>query len=268
MSSESVGQRLGRWRASKDLGRRINTQKFHREIVDLFNRYWLDLEQSVESVTFDQLTDFAKSISPFCPSRYNTAVSALRFITEKAMILKRRRRRFRQFTPPSQMQFTALLTECDKLPKSNAGVIVRFLSLTGLRISEARALTWDRVSEEHIEVCADSAKNGKRRRVPLLPGARELLAKMRARATSAAVLPHRNIRTGLAKACKRAGLPVLSYHSFRHIFATRAIEAGVDLPTVASWLGHQDRGVLLAECYMHVLTDHSRRMAEKVRIVI
>jgi len=51
-------------------------------------------------------------------------------------------------------------------------------------------------------------------------------------------------------------------------FVTLILEQGVDLPTVASWLGHQDRGVLLAECYMHVLTDHSRRMAAKVRIVI
>jgi len=30
----------------------------------------------------------------------------------------------------------------------------------------------------------------------------------------------------------------------RHLFATRCIESGVDIPTVSRWLGHKDGGAL------------------------
>ena len=80
------------------------------------------------------------------------------------------------------------------------------------------------------------------------------------------VLPQGIIRTGLAKACQRAGLRSLSHHDFRHMFTTRCIESGVDVPTVARWLGHQDGGALLARTYYHLVDDHSRNMAARVRM--
>jgi integrase len=58
----------------------------------------------------------------------------------------------------------------------------------------------------------------------------------------------------------------ISHHDFRHLFATRCIESGVDLPTVARWLGHQDGGALLSRTYFHLVDEHSRRMAARVRI--
>jgi len=36
---------------------------------------------------------------------------------------------------------------------------------------------------------------------------------------------------------------------FRHIFATTCIESGVDIPTVAGWLGHNDGGLLAMRTY-------------------
>jgi integrase len=64
----------------------------------------------------------------------------------------------------------------------------------------------------------------------------------------------------------RAGIARLTPHCFRHLFATRCIESGVDVPTVARWLGHQDGGALLARMYFHLLDNHSRQMALRVRI--
>ena len=59
---------------------------------------------------------------------------------------------------------------------------------------------------------------------------------------------------------------MLSPHCFRHLFATRCIEAGVDIPTVSRWLCHTDGGALAAKTYFHLLDGHSREMAAKVRI--
>jgi integrase len=52
--------------------------------------------------------------------------------------------------------------------------------------------------------------------------------------------------------------------ALRHLFATRAIESGVPVPTVARWLGHQDGGALLLKTYSHLLDHHSQESAQKV----
>jgi hypothetical protein len=48
-------------------------------------------------------------------------------------------------------------------------------------------------------------------------------------------------RKSLARACEELGVERLTHHDLRDAFATAAIEAGVDIPTVAAWLGHADR---------------------------
>lgn len=80
------------------------------------------------------------------------------------------------------------------------------------------------------------------------------------------MLPRAAIRSGLAKACGRAGVRRLTHHDFRHLFITRCIESGVDVPTVARWVGHRDGGALLAKRYFHLLDVHSQTMAARVNL--
>jgi integrase len=133
-----------------------------------------------------------------------------------------------------------------------------------LRITAARNVRWSDVHAERIEYVA---KGGRVCSVPILNGMRDVLDRLRALDDgSGHVLPQEAIRRGLAKACARAGLRRLSHHDFRHMFTTRCIESGVDVPTTARWLGHQDGGALLSKRYFHLLDGHSREMAAKVRI--
>ena len=265
--SQTVEARLSQWQTLHDLGKRAGTQKFHREIIRIFREHF-DCSQPVESVTDQAVQDFAIKVTHFCPSRWNALVTVLRFVTHRGALLKRRKLRFREFNPPSAQEFSRLLAECDKLRQSRAGLVVRFLALTGLRFGEAKRLRWEHVHADRIEVAAGVSKNGKARSVPFLPGTAEVLQRLRdAPGRNGLVLPKPNVRRGLVKACARAGLKFLSYHSFRHTFATRCIESGVDLPTVARWLGHQDGGALLSRMYFHLLDEHSRTMAARVKIV-
>ena len=48
------------------------------------------------------------------------------------------------------------------------------------------------------------------------------------------------------------------------IFAT-CIEQGVDIPTVAKWLGHQDGGALAMRVYGHLRDEHSKEQASKLK---
>ncbi len=61
----------------------------------------------------------------------------------------------------------------------------------------------------------------------------------------------------LMTACRKLGLANFTHHAMRHFFATCAIESGVDIPTVARWLGHKDGGALLMKTYSHLQQAHS-----------
>lgn len=57
--------------------------------------------------------------------------------------------------------------------------MVRFLAYTGLRWSEARALTWSEVRADRLVVPARVAKGGRTRAVPLHPALAQTLAGLR-----------------------------------------------------------------------------------------
>ena len=63
---------------------------------------------------------------------------------------------------------------------------------------------------------------------------------------------------------KKVGIAHLTHHDLRHLFATRCIESGVDIPTVSRWLGHKDGGALAMKVYGHLRNQHSASMAKLV----
>ena len=69
------------------------------------------------------------------------------------------------------------------------------------------------------------------------------------------------------KLTEKAGVRKLKFHTLRHTFATRAIECGVDIRTVADILGHQNASVTL-NVYAHCMLDHKIEMMNKIQRVI
>lgn len=217
-------------------------------------------------MTERQILDFLPSIAHYSAPRFNSMVSLLKANFPAAAVLHWRPVKPKERANLSQMQFRTLLNELDDRPKSHAGLIVRFLAQTGLRINEARQLKWCDVHLDFIMVPGSVTKNGKPRHVPFVAGVEDTLERLRAISRSDYILPAKAARRSLATACKLAGLPPLAHHDLRHMFATRCIESGVDVPTVARWLGHQDGGALLGRLYFHLADAHSREMAGRVRI--
>src|SRR5947207_15474821 len=68
----------------------------------------------------------------------------------------------------------------------------------------------------------------------------------------------------LDRACKKVRADRITHHDIRHLFATRCIESGVDIPTVSRWLGHKDGGALCMKTYGHLRQDHSLAQAQRV----
>ncbi|MGH7939722.1 MAG: site-specific integrase [Limisphaerales bacterium] len=167
----------------------------------------------------------------------------------------------------NQAEFSRLLEELDGRPRSHAGLIVRFLAHTGLRINEARQVRWEHVREDFFLLPGNVTKNDRARVIPFLNGIRETLkALQRVAGDQDLVIPQTECKRSLRTACRLTGLHRLTHHDFRHLFTTRCIESGVDIPTVARWRGDTDGGAMLVKTYFHLLDDHSRRMAERVKI--
>ena len=263
-----INEALDQWLVVSGVGKKPRTQKYHVEIVGTIRRLWPgDCDAAAESVTDQVLTEFISRIARFSATRFNAIVSALKLALPAARLLKRRPVRVKERPLLSQLEFSRLLDELDHRPQSHAGLVIRFLAHTGLRINEARQLLWSDVQDDFILAPGRITKTGRPRGIPFVNGLAETLAALRAIAgADRLVCPQADCKRSLQTACRRAGLPRLSHHDFRHLFATRCIQSRVDLPTVARWLGHSDGGALLAKTYYHLADEHSRKMAAKVEI--
>lgn len=141
---------------------------------------------------------------------------------------------------------------------------------TGLRRSELFSLRWADVDLKRgqVTVQAAYAKNGRMRTVPLNRVVRDALARLRQEAHGEFVFPGRHgalrssIRTAFARACQRAQVHGVTWHTLRHTFASRLVLAGVDLRTVQELGGWQTIGMV--QRYSPLTASHKAQAVEKL----
>ncbi len=170
---------------------------------------------------------------------------------------------------PSQEDFKRIVESIESRNSDFAresARFVRFLAYSGCRIGEARAVEWQDVGRDVIAITGGETgtKNREVRYVPVIARMRELLESMRYDGASGHLFSIKSPRFALSNACRRLGIAPVTPHTLRHLFATTCIESGVDVPTVAKWLGHKDGGALLMTTYAHLRDQHSLEQAAKV----
>jgi integrase len=157
--------------------------------------------------------------------------------------------------------------------KGGPPAIVLLATMTALRIGEVLALRWKRIDFiRETLVVAETCYMGRfgtpktrasRREVPLSPAVVEALkaqfsgsADRNAEALVFATrnggpLASNNLRNrGLRSACKRAGLPKLSWHALRRTHGTLLHVQGTPLKVAQAQLGYSDLATTL-EVYTH-----------------
>jgi integrase len=244
------------------------TRKYHQELIGYIGRKWPEkFQEDVDGISDQDIGIFIGRVTSLSDSRFNGIISMLRATVPAAKKIRRRRVKLKDRPLLTQLEFFRLLDELDGRPRSYAGLIIRFLAHTGLRINEARQIRWEHVREDSFLLPGSVTKNDRPRVIPFVNGIRETLAGLRRIAGDrGTVIPQAECKRSLRTACELAGLHRLTHHDFRHLFTTRCIESGVDIPTVARWRGDKDGGAMLVKNYFHLLDDHSRRMAERVKI--
>jgi integrase len=210
------------------------------------------------------------------PPRSECRCRTRRRLQHAATAIKRLPVRSKQIALPTTEKFHALITEMRSVHSRdsiNCADFAAGLAFTGCRLGEAREMKWRDVDFDTGEIVVrgdaeTGTKNWELRRVPLIPDARALFQRMRSErsceALDAKVFRVGECQKSLDRACKKVGANRITHHDLRHLFATRCIESGVDIPTVSRWLGHRDGGALLMKTYGHLRREHSIAQAQKV----
>jgi integrase len=220
-----------------------------------------------------------------------TFYAVLKFAVDRGIIQGFSRvKQLRQKPPPKRPLLAPddvdmLLRHCRPEATKNADLLkfyLRFLALTGAREKEALRIRWSDVDSEKrlVTIGADAAsKSGHHRTVNFTPELAVLIREMSAtRPPDSSFLfpspqrgpkdiPAHSLRESFRLVRSKARMPWAGFHDFRHFFASQCVMAGVDFMTIASWLGHQDGGVLVGKVYGHLADEHKRRMADNLSIL-
>jgi integrase len=254
---------------------------------------WPGLEQKdIGRITHSECQEWSvKNAKATSSSSHNHTVSILRNVFAVAMESGARydnpalaAQRTREHTSkhialPEFGQFQGLVAE---VRSSGSGYakpssdLVEFLAYGGFRIGESKFITWGDCDFKRGEIIARGSPEtglkgrhvGESRIVPMIPDMRKLLERMKAERPNedpeTPVMRVWECQKSIDRASKVLGLKRITHHELRHLFATRCIESGVDIPTVSRWLGHKDGGALAMKTYGHLRNEHSQKMAQKV----
>lgn len=118
------------------------------------------------------------------------------------------------------------------------GALACFMLLTGARISEALAVTWDDMDLQRSRVTITMGKlDGEKREAHMPPALVAAIANIPSnRQPDATVFQYSSQHTAKypwAAAARRAGIAPLTFHCCRHGFATALLHEGVDVVTIA-----------------------------------
>jgi integrase len=139
----------------------------------------------------------------------------------------------REKAPATWEWVRAFMAHCTK---PNLAGLAALMFLTGARISQALAVTWDDVDFQARKVLIrGTGKRDPDRRAHMPPELIAALATIGGERTGAVfkISSRSNCRTQWAGAIRRAGIKPLSYHACRHGFASVLLNNGVSPVTVA-----------------------------------
>ncbi|MCL4486328.1 MAG: site-specific integrase [Nitrospirae bacterium] len=167
---------------------------------------------------------------------------------------------------------TVFLTEADEAKLKevfppDSWPFVEFAIYTGLRQSEQFNLRWENVDFGSKVLTVPRSKSGETRHVQLNGKALSILKELKNRQVilSPWVFPspvdHTKPRDGNAfykrvfiPAVEKAGLSGVVWHTLRHTFCSRLVQAGIPLTTVQKLAGHKDYTTTLI--YAHLSPGH------------
>ena len=144
---------------------------------------------------------------------------------------------------------------------------IRFLTVTGLRVSETLAIRWEHVDFESSRVTLPATKTG-RRTHDLSTAAIVILTALPRTCPwtfttgGKAAVTYRHVRAVFKDACKAAGISGATLHDIRRTVMTTAARVGVGTHVLRDLLGHKT--TVMADRYIRAVGDPVRDAREQV----
>lgn len=268
---------------AKDKGSRNNWQSVYQHLYQ-----FSDGQLNVDQVTSDFCKSFrdyltsakalnasksAKRISHNSAKNYfvifgtciNRAVDAKLLSTNPNETIKglTRKDTQREFLTLAELQSLAK-TDCD-LPYLKRAAL--FSALTGLRYSDIAKLVWSEVYDDHsgpyIRFMQQKTEGAET--LPLNDTARTLLGERGEGVIFPELLYSSWQNQKLSEWAYRSGIKRrITFHSFRHTFATLQLMEGTDLYTISKLLGH--RNITTTQIYAKIVDKQKRNAVNRLSI--
>lgn len=272
-----------------DVSLKPRSKDYRGMMLDFIRRSWPSLfDTDVRKVSPRDCEDWlCKYQRHYSPSVINNSIGTLRAVFDEAIgvgarfnnpaaALTRVKVRQKRLELPSRdefLRFVDTIRTAGARQSKDCANLVRFLAYSGVRIGEARYVTWADANfdRRQLHVGGDpitATKNGETRYAPMIPELEQMLRELRKERsdepTSATIMRVFECQNSMTHAAAKIGIKRITHHDLRHLFATICIESGVDIPTVSRWLGHKDGGALCMKTYGHLRQDHSLAQAQRV----
>jgi len=148
--------------------------------------------------------------------------------------------------------------------------MILFAINTGLRTSDIFNLEWTEVDIEHRRLKKIVKKNLRPLSLPLNDTAFGIVEARCGIQHGPYVFYNpmtgdkfKDVKGAIAAAVKRAGLRKITWHMFRHTFASRLTREGVDIVTVKELLGHANISTTMR--YAHSNDEAKRRAVQRLK---
>ena len=253
------------------------------QLVDTFRQSML-CEDKLSPQTVKGILVILKSILQYTAKQFPSGFPAI-----EVHYPKDPKKEMRVLTQEEQRRFMDYLRE--DMDECKFGVLLALL--TGLRIGELCALHWGDISLQagtlrvsatmqrlpnseggqggRTQICVGSPKSDtSARTIPLSPSAIRLCRTAGARPPATYVLTGntcwmepRALQYRMKKYTKECGLEGVHFHTLRHTFATRCVEAGFELKSLSEILGHASVSITM-DRYVHSSMELKRANMDKL----
>lgn len=255
----------------------------------------------IEELSIQVLQKFIMNLlnKKFAPNTVNSIITLVKTSLKRAVVAgcasvqhgdvlirpKTREKQVECFSLQEQRKIEKFISESKKVKLF--GVVLCLY--TGIRIGELLALTWKDVdmNKKTLSIkksCHDTWQNGeyiKKIDTPktensyrIIPIPKQLIPKLKElkeQSKNDYVIEDkfnygikvRSYQKTFENLLKKINLSHKCFHSLRHTFATRALECGMDIRTLAEILGHSNPTITLKR-YAHSMLEHKKEMMDRV----